>query len=133
MRTYELIFIAAPTTSEEDLTKLTSQLEHVIADKGGKVTKTENWGRKKLAYPISKFDEGIYTFIGIEGTGQEIAEAERRLRVSDFVIRHLSVRTDEDLRRAEKLRSRRKTQNVTRPANDDFAPEIDEDDEGFDE
>jgi len=133
LRTYELIFIAAPTTSEEDLTKLTSQLEHVIADKGGKVTKTENWGRKKLAYPISKFDEGIYTFIGIEGTGQEIAEAERRLRVSDFVIRHLSVRTDEDLRRAEKLRSRRKTQNVTRPANDDFAPEIDEDDEGFDE
>lgn len=133
MRTYELIFIAAPTTSEEDLTKLTSQLEHVIADKGGKVTKTENWGRKKLAYPIRKFDEGIYTFIGIEGTGQEIAEAERRLRVSDFVIRHLSVRTDEDLRRAEKLRSRRKTQTVTRTANDDFVPELDEDDEGFDE
>jgi small subunit ribosomal protein S6 len=132
VRTYEVVFIAAPTTSDEDLGKLTSQLEHVVADKGGKVTKTENWGRKKLAYPISKFDEGIYTLLGIEGTGQEIAEVERRLRVSDLVIRHLSVRTDEDLRRAEKLRSRRRTPTAVRAANDDFAPEGEDNDEGFD-
>jgi small subunit ribosomal protein S6 len=132
VRTYEVVFIAAPTTSDEDLGKLTNQLEHVVADKGGKVTKTENWGRKKLAYPISKFDEGIYTLLGIEGTGQEIAEVERRLRVSDLVIRHLSVRTDEDLRRAEKLRSRRRTPTAVRAANDDFAPEGEDNDEGFD-
>lgn len=130
MRTYEVVFIAAPTASEDDLNKLTGQLEHVVTDKGGKVTKTEHWGRKKLAYPIEKFDEGIYTLLNIEGTGQEIAEVERRLRVSDLVIRHLSVRTDEDLRRAEKLRSRRRTPTKPRAANEEFSPE--DEDEGFD-
>lgn len=128
MRTYEVVFIAAPTTSDDDLGKLTSQLEHVVTDKGGKVTKTENWGRKKLAYPISKFDEGIYTLLAVEGTGQEIAEVERRLRVSDLVIRHLSVRTDEDLQRAEKLRSRRRTPTVVRKTDDDFGRDEDDDD-----
>lgn len=133
MRTYEVVFIAAPTAGDDELQKLIGQLEHTVAEKGGRVTKTESWGRKKLAYPIKKFDEGVYTLLGIEGTGQEIAEVERRLRVSDLVIRHLSVRTDEDLRRAEKLRSRRRTPAVVRSANDDFQPEIEDDDEGFEE
>ncbi len=119
MRTYEVMFIAAPNTAEDDLRKLTSQLETVVADQGGKVIKTDNWGRRKLAYHIGKFDEGIYTLLNIEGSGREIAELERRLRVSDLVIRHLSVRTDEDLRRAEKIRSRRKTSAVAKPADDD--------------
>lgn len=108
MRTYEIVFIAAPNTAEEDLNKLTSQLEHVVTDLGGKITKTDVWGRKKLAYKISKHDEGVYVVLYIEGTGSEIAEVERRLRVNDLVIRHLTVRTDEDLKRAAKLKSRRK-------------------------
>lgn len=108
MRTYEVVFIAAPNTTEEDLNKLNSQLEHVVADLGGKVTKTDVWGRKKLAYKIGKHDEGVYVVLYIEGAGHEIAEVERRLRVNDLVIRHMTVRTDEDLKRAEKLKSRRK-------------------------
>ncbi len=130
MRTYEVMFIAAPNTADDDLRKLTSQLETVVTDQGGKVIKTDNWGRRKLAYHIGKFDEGIYTLLNIEGSGQEIAEVERRLRVSDLVIRHLSVRTDEDLRRAEKMRSRRKTPAVPRPVEDDLDADLD--DEGFD-
>ena len=126
MRTYEVMFIAAPNTSDDDLRKLTSQLEHVVADQGGRVTKAENLGRRKLAYRIDKFDEGIYSLLNVEGTGHEISELERRLRVSDLVIRHISVRTDEELRRAEKIRARRKTPAAeTRPGAEGAGADLD--------
>lgn len=108
MRTYEVCFIVNPNTVEDDLKKLTSQIETVIADQGGKVTKVDNLGRRKLAYPIGKFDDGNYTFIYLEGSGSEIHEVERRLRVNDAVIRHMTVRTDEDLKRAAKMKAKRK-------------------------
>ena len=127
MRTYEVMFIAPPNSGEDDLRKLTTQLETVVSDLGGKVTKLDNLGRRKLAYPINKFDEGIYTLLNIEGSGSEIAEVERRLRVSDLVIRHLTVRTDEDLQRAEKLKATRKTQTATRAAGQ--GADVDENDE----
>lgn len=126
MRTYEIAYIAAPNASDDDLAKLTSQLEHVVTDKGGKVTKVDNWGRKRLSYRIGKFDDGVYTILYIEGTGQEIAEVERRLRVTDFIIRHQTVRTDEDLKRAAKMKARRKTVAVPRATDDDF--DVDDDD-----
>jgi len=120
LRTYEVSYIAAPNVADDDLTKLTTQLENIIADRGGKVTKIDNWGRRKLAYRIGRFDEGLYTFLFIEGSGQEIAEVERRLRVTDFVIRHMTVRTDEDLKRAAKVKARRKTIGAARPADEDL-------------
>ena len=128
MRTYEVVFISAPNTVEGDLNKITTQLESVVTDRGGKLTKVDNWGRRKLAYRIKKFDEGIYTLLHIEGTGQEISEIERRLRVTDFVIRHLTVRTDEDLKRAEKMKAKRKSLLVPRGKEEDFDIE-----EGMDE
>ena len=129
LRTYELMFISSPNTIEEDINKLTSQLEHTVTDRGGKVTKIEPWGRRKLAYKIEKFDEGIYTLIHIEGTGHEIAEVERRLRVTDFVIRYISVRTDEDLKRAAKVKAKRKTTLAPRSTDDDFDSDFDGDDD----
>ncbi len=133
MRTYEVVHIAAPNTSDDDLNKLNSQLEQVVADLGGTVTKTDVWGRRKLAYPIEKYDEGIYTVFYIDGTGKEIAEVERRLRVTDLVIRFMTVRTDEDLKRAAKLKAKRKV-NPDKPApGGDYDDDADEaDDEGFD-
>ena len=128
MRAYEISYITAPNVADDDLTKLTSQLEHIVADRGGKITKIDNCGRRKLAYRIGKFDEGVYTFLFIEGTGQEIAEVERRLRVTDFVIRHMTVRTDEDLKRAGKIKARRKTTVASRPADEDL-DEIDLEDD----
>jgi small subunit ribosomal protein S6 len=109
LRTYEVMFISAPSVVEEDLSKLISQLENIIQERGGTVTKVENMGRRKLAYKIDKYDEGVYTLIYADGSGREIAEVERRLRVTDFVIRHLTVRTDEDLKRAEKMKAKRKS------------------------
>lgn len=133
MRTYEVVHIAAPNTSDDDLNKLNSQLEQVVADLGGTVTKTDVWGRRKLAYPIEKYDEGLYTVLYIDGTGKEIAEVERRLRVTDLVIRFMTVRTDEDLKRAAKLKAKRKV-NPDKPApGGDYDDDADEaDDDGFD-
>lgn len=127
MRTYELMFISSPNTTEEDINKLTSQIEHAVTDRGGKIAKIEPWGRRKLAYRIDKFDEGIYTLVHIEGDGHEIAEVERRLRVNDAVIRYMSVRTDEDLKRAAKVKAKRKAVIAQEPV------ETDDDDFGDDD
>lgn len=130
MRTYEVVIISAPNTAEDELTKLTTQLGQVVTDKGGKITKIDSWGRRKLAYRIEKFDEGIYTILYIESTGSEIAELERRLRVSDVVFRYLSVRTDEDLKRAEKMKAlRRSNAPGQRRLGDDFEGDMDLDEE----
>jgi small subunit ribosomal protein S6 len=132
LRTYEVAFIAAPNTADDDLSKLNTQIEQIISDRGGKITKVDNWGRRKLAYRIGKFDEGVYTFVHVEGSGQEISEVERRLRVTDFVIRYLTVRTDEALKRAEKLKSKRKVSLTPRAPDDDFDIDIeDEEMEGI--
>ncbi|HEX5085049.1 MAG TPA: 30S ribosomal protein S6 [Blastocatellia bacterium] len=132
MRTYEVAFIAAPNTADDDLSKLNTQIEQIIAGRGGKITKVDNWGRRKLAYRIGKFDEGVYTFVHVEGSGQEISEVERRLRVTDFVIRYLTVRTDEALKRAEKLKSKRKVSLAPRAPDEDFDIDIeDEEMEGI--
>jgi len=129
LRTYEVAFIAAPNTAEDDLSKLNSLIQQIVTDRGGKITKVDNWGRRKLAYRIGKFDEGVYTFVYFQGVGKEIAEVERRLRVTDFVIRYLTVRTDEALKRAEKLRSKRKVSLAPRSPDDDFDLDLDLEDE----
>jgi small subunit ribosomal protein S6 len=129
LRTYEVAFIAAPNTADDDLSKLNSQIEQIITDRGGKITKVDNWGRRKLAYRIGKFDEGVYTFVYFEGAGKEIAEVERRLRVTDFVIRYLTIRTDEALKRAQKLKSKRKVSLAPRSPDDDFDLDLDLEDE----
>ena len=122
MRTYEVTVIVRPNTTEEDLKKITDQVEHIVTEKGGKVAKLQSEGRKRLAYPIEKFDEGIYNYIFIEGSGNEIAEVERRLRVNEAVIRYLTVRTDEDLKRAAKVKAKRKGAAATpRKSEDDFS------------
>ena len=129
MRTYEIAFIAAPNVADDDLAKLNSQIEHIVTDRGGKITKVDNWGRRKLAYRIGRFDEGIYTFVYVEGSGQEIAEVERRLRVTDFVIRHLTVRTDEDLKRAAKMKAKRKSSVAPSSGDEDFDLDLELEDE----
>ena len=107
MRVYEVLFIVAPNTEESDTETLITQLSDVITNQGATITKTDRIGRRRLAYPIGKFYEGYYVVLTVEGTGAEIAEVERRMRVSDAVIRYITIRIDEDLKRAEKFRARR--------------------------
>src|SRR5215212_10538971 len=114
-RIYEVVFIVDPSTQEEDLTRLTDGLRGIVTDQGGTVTRNEVLGRRQLAYRIGHSNEGIYVLFEIEGTGREIAELERRMRVSDQVLRYLTVRVDEDRQRAEKLKARRARKAAKRP------------------
>ena len=107
MRVYEVLFIVAPNTEEGDTETLITQLSDVMTNQGATITKVDRIGRRRLAYPIGKFNEGYYVVLTVEGTGSEIAEVERRMRVSDAVIRYITIRIDEDLKRAEKFRARR--------------------------
>ena len=106
-RTYEVMFIVDPKTGDEDITRLSENLQQIIADQGGTVTKNENMGRRPLAYPIGRVNEGHYILFEVDGSGREIAELERRMRVNDQVIRYMTVRVDEDRRRAEKFKAKR--------------------------
>ena len=106
-RVYEVIFIMDTDTPEDEATRLTESLRQTITDQGGTITRHESMGRRPLAYRIGRKTEGVYTLFEIEGTGREIAELERRMRVMDQVIRYMTVRVDEDRQRAEKFRERR--------------------------
>jgi small subunit ribosomal protein S6 len=107
MRVYEVLFIIAPNVEESDIETLTTQLSEVATNQGARITNVDRMGRRKLAYPIRKFNEGHYVILTVEGTGSEIAEVERRMRVTDAVIRYITIRVDEDLKRAQKFRERR--------------------------
>ncbi|MDT5268553.1 MAG: small subunit ribosomal protein [Acidobacteriota bacterium] len=114
-RVYEVIFIVDPDTQEEEMTKLTQNLSGIITDQGGTITRNEVLGRRQLAYRIGRKNEGVYVLFEIEGTGSEIAELERRMRVNDQIMRYMTVRVDEDRQRAEKLKARRQRKAAKRP------------------
>ena len=114
-RVYEVVFIVDPGTQEEDMTKLTDNLRGVVTDQGGTVTRNEVLGRRQLAYRIGRKNEGVYVLFEVEGTGSEIAELERRMRVNDAIMRYMTVRVDEDRQRAEKLKARRQRKAAKRP------------------
>lgn len=120
-RVYEVMYIAAPETADEDITKLNEAIQQQIEKEGGSIVKTEVMGRRKLAYPINKKTEGHYTLFEIEGSGQEILELERRFRVNDAVIRFVTVRVDEERKTAAKLTAKReKNQNRQNGGSSDF-------------
>jgi small subunit ribosomal protein S6 len=100
-RTYELIFIADPNISEPDVDALTTTVQGFIEKEGGKVDKVEKWGKKRLAYEVRRQRDGYYVLLTVIGGSALIKEVERRIRVTDGILRHLSVRVDEDLRKAD--------------------------------
>ena len=118
MRTYEVAFIAAPTLTTEELDGFINHLQTVVDSKNGKVIKIDNWGKKSLAYKIKKYRDGYYVVLTIEGDGSTIAELERRFRVTDSIIRFLSVRIDEDLERSEKIKAARRRKSASKEASE---------------
>jgi small subunit ribosomal protein S6 len=115
-RLYDLIFIARPATPEEDIKKVLSVIEHAVAEKGGKIEKTEHWGTRKLAYRVAKHREGMYVHQEIRTSHPDlISELERRLRVLDAVIKYQTVRLDEDLKLQKKLGDKREKRAARRP------------------
>lgn len=94
-RKYELVYIVSPDATEEQVSELRTQVDTIVKRMNGQLEKTENWGRRRLAYEIGRHKEGTYVLDVIDGNGELMKEIERRLKVSDLVIRHLVVRVDE--------------------------------------
>jgi small subunit ribosomal protein S6 len=107
-RQYELVYIITPEASEQEIADLHTQIEQIVQRYTGTLDKTENWGRKRLAYDIGHHREGNYVVETITGSGELMKEIDRRLRVIDQVIRHLVVRVDEELRVAQRTGEARK-------------------------
>jgi small subunit ribosomal protein S6 len=106
-RTYELMFIVRPDMPEEDLDKLISTLESQVTTSGGTVKNVEKMGKRRLAYMVRRFSDGVYVLLTAEGSGGLIHELERRLRVTEPVIKFLTVRVDEEQKRLDKVKKLR--------------------------
>jgi small subunit ribosomal protein S6 len=106
-RKYELVYIASPEATDEQVADLHTQVEAIVQRIGGQIEKTDNWGRRKLAYEIGRHKEGTYVLEVILGGGDLMKEIDRRLKVTDLVIRHLIVRVDEDQGVVERTRASR--------------------------
>jgi small subunit ribosomal protein S6 len=115
-RLYDLIFIARPATPEEEIKKVIHTIETAVAEKGGKIEKTEHWGTRKLAYKVAKHREGIYIYQQLRTNhGELVHELERRLGVQDAVIKYQTIRLDEELKRQKKLSHKREQRAARRP------------------
>lgn len=122
-RQYELVYILKPEASEQEAADLHTQIEQIIERYKATLDKTENWGRRKLAYEIGHHREGIYVVETITGSGEVMKEIDRRLRVIDLVIRHLAVRVDEELQVADRTRDARKATQARRRTARGLSPE----------
>src|SRR5262245_50759589 len=114
VRQYELVYILPPETTEQQVTELHEQLDAVVSRMGGTFDRTENWGRKRLAYDIAHHKEGVYVLEVINGSGELMKELDRRLRVMDQVIRHMIVRVDQEKKVVERTRTKRQTESERR-------------------
>ena len=113
-RQYELVYILPAETTEQQVTELHEQIAAIVTRLNGQIEKTENWGRRKLAYEIGKFKEGVYNLEVINGGGELMKEIDRRLKVMDQVIRHMVVRVDEEKKVVERTQTKRRTESERR-------------------
>ena len=115
-RTYEVIFIVDPGMAEDEVMQLSESVQKIITSQGGSITRTEMMGKRQLAYEINHKKDGTYVLLEVEGSGAEIAEVERRMRVNDQILRYMTIRVDEMRRRADKLKARRARKAAKQPA-----------------
>jgi small subunit ribosomal protein S6 len=116
MRIYEELFILRPDAPEEDIDRLIEQLTTYIASQGGNVDKSDKWGIRKLAYRVQKRNEGFYVLLQFTTKPETVLEVERRLRVSDLVMKFQNVRIDEKLKKIEKRKKEREKRASRKPA-----------------
>jgi small subunit ribosomal protein S6 len=117
-RLYEVMFIVRPDAAEEDVDKLIAGFSENVTKGSGVVKTVEKMGRRKLAYTVRKFNDGYYVLLTVEANGAVVLELERRLRVTEPVIKFITVRIDEEEKRLAKvkaLRGVRRSNQVTAP------------------
>jgi len=115
-RVYEILFIADPNLGETDVDALTAQVQSFVEKEGGVIQKVEKWGKKRLAYPIGKNREGSYVLILANCPGSAMSEVERRMRVTDGILRFLAVRIDAEMKKADRKKTIRGKKESTRRA-----------------
>jgi small subunit ribosomal protein S6 len=106
-RKYELVYVVSPDATDAQVGELHTQVEQITQRLGGTIEKTDNWGRRKLAYEIGPHKEGTYVLETLTGGGELMKEIDRRLKVSDLIIRHLIVRIDEEQSVVDRVRTKR--------------------------
>jgi small subunit ribosomal protein S6 len=116
MRVYEELFIVRPDATEEEIDPLVEQVSGIVTGSGGNVEKTEKWGVRRLAYRVQKRSEGNYILLQFTAGPDAVKEIERRLRVSDLVLKFITVRIDEKMKRIEKRKKAREKRAARRPA-----------------
>jgi len=113
-RQYELLYILPPDSTEQQVAELHEQVASVVSRLNGQIEKTDNWGRRRLAYEIGPHKEGVYVLELINGSGDLMKEIDRRLRVLDQVVRHIVVRVDEEKQVVDRTRTKRQTESQRR-------------------
>jgi small subunit ribosomal protein S6 len=108
-RLYEVMFIVRPDVVDEDADKLIAGFSTTVTNGGGVVKNVEKMGRRKLAYTVRKFNDGNYILLTVEASGPVVLELERRLRVTEQVIKFITVRMDEEEKRLAKIKALRGT------------------------
>jgi small subunit ribosomal protein S6 len=116
MRIYEELFIVQPEATEEEVDHVVEQMSAVVTNAGGTVDKVDKWGKRRLAYRVDKHRDGIYVLIQFSSSPETVRELERRLRVTDAVIKFQTVRIDETLKRIEKRKKQREKRAARKPA-----------------
>ena len=114
VRQYDLVYILPPDTSEQQATEMHDQVAAIVSRMNGTIEKTENWGRRKLAYEIGPHKEGVYVLEVINGDGDLVKEIDRRLKVTDAIVRHMIVRVDEEKKVVDRTRTKRQTNSERR-------------------
>jgi small subunit ribosomal protein S6 len=115
MRIYEELFIVRPDATDEEVDPVIEQVRNIVAHAGGTMDKTEKWGVRRLAYRLAKHDEGQYILLQFTVNADTVREIERRLRVADVVLKFLTVRIDEKLKRIEKRKKAREKRAARKP------------------
>jgi len=115
------MYIVNPDTDLERIGKLNEAVGKLIEKEGGEVVRMDDIGIRNLAYPIMKKNQGRYVLFEINGSGQEILELERRMRVNDMIMRYITVRVDEDRKKADKVRAKREARSAKRSSFRDAA------------
>jgi small subunit ribosomal protein S6 len=115
MRLYDIVVLVTPDLSEEEAARVTADYRKLLADGGAEMVRDEPWGRRRLAFPIGRKREAYYHLFQVRALPALVTEVERRLKLSDQILRHLAVRADEELKRSAKMAERLRLKAIKRP------------------
>ncbi len=115
MRLYDIVVLVTPDLADDDAAKVAGEYRKILVDGGATVVKEEPWGKRRLAFPIGRKREAHYTYWQVQSEPAAVAEAERRMGLSDQVLRHLAVRVDQELKRSAKMAERLRKKAIRRP------------------